>query len=167
LNGSGPKAAAALPPVQYGDANRGFEILVNKHDRVVRLKLHGIWDVGTAQAFCSAILSIAKELTTGPWGILADSRAFPAQSPDVARLRQETMARVRKLGCRKIASVASSAVYTMQFTRIAEDNHGASRVFPDVKAAIEWLLEGRDEETRNHPVSSVRPIDGRPNRRHR
>jgi hypothetical protein len=164
-NAPGPKAEASAPPVRYGDARGGFEIFVDASDRTVHMKLRGIWDIATAEAFCSTIRGIGKGLSARPWAILADSREFSAQSPDVARLRQETMTKLRALRCEKIAVVAASAVYAMQFKRISVDSHVGGGVFPDEKSALEWIRRGRDEGPatgqNTQPVSAIHPVDPR------
>jgi hypothetical protein len=161
LNAPGPKAMASAAPVRYGDERGGFEIFVDASDGTVHMKLRGIWDIATAEAFCSIIRGIGKGLSARPWAILADSREFSAQSPEVARLRQETMTKLRTLRCEKIAVVAASAVYAMQFKRITVDSHVGGGVFQDEKSALEWIRHGRDEGQNTQPVSAIQPVEAR------
>jgi hypothetical protein len=156
----GPQAQTSAP-VRYGDARSGFEVFVDASDKTVHMKLRGIWDIATTEAFCSTVLGIGKGLSARPWAILADSREFSAQSPDVARRRQETMIKLRALRCEKIAVIAASAVYAMQFKRITVDSHLGGGVFPDEKSALAWIRSGRDEGQNTQPASVTQPINPR------
>ncbi|HEV3193909.1 MAG TPA: hypothetical protein VGY54_25565 [Polyangiaceae bacterium] len=163
LDDSGQEAESPQA-IQYGNEHGAFEISVDRSDRIARMKLRGVWDIATAEAFCGAILGIGRDLAGRPWAILADSSEFRVQSPEVARLRQETMVKLRTLRCEKIASVASNAVHAMQFKRIAADSHVGSGVFPDEKSALDWIHEGRDHGKKSQPISATQPIDPRRNR---
>jgi hypothetical protein len=157
-------AAKAPAALQASDTHGRFLIWVDKKDRIVHVKLRGVWDLATANEFCEAIIGIGRELGERPWAALADSREFPAQSPDVAHLRKETMTRLCTLGCHKIAVIATSAVYSMQFKRISTDSHVGNGVFTDEKSALDWIREGRDRESKSEPASAILPIDRRRNR---
>jgi len=163
LDGSGLEAESS-PVVQHGKEHGAFEISVDWSDRIVHMKLRGVWDIVTAEAFCAAILGIGRELAGRPWAILADSTEFRAQSPEVARLRQDTMVKLRTLRCEKIAVVAASAVYAMQFKRITEDSHVGNGVFPDEKSALDWIHDGRNQGKKSQPISATQPIDPRRSR---
>jgi hypothetical protein len=163
LSSSGPEAE--VPSVlQRGNARGGFEISVDRSDRIVHMKLRGVWDVAIAQEFLSIVRRIANELAGRPWAILADSTAFPAQSPEVTEVRQAAMVIAKTQRCEKIASVASNAVHAMQFKRIATDSHVGSGVFADENSALEWIREGRNHRRKSQPISATQPIDPRRDR---
>src|SRR5260370_39857425 len=122
LDGSGLEAESS-PVVQHGKEHGAFEISVDWSDRIVHMKLRGVWDIVTAEAFCAAILGIGRELAGRPWAILADSTEFRAQSPEVARLRQDTMVKLCSLRCDKIAVVAERTVDAMKLNGVSVDRH--------------------------------------------
>jgi hypothetical protein len=137
------RSGAPMPRVAGGDERGGFEILVDKGELVVHMKLWGIWHLPLAREFYSSVTEIGHPFGNKPWAIIADSRLFGAQSPDVSRLRQEAMAKARALGCDKIAAIADKVVYAMQFKRIAEESHVGSGVFATVDDALVWVREQR------------------------
>lgn len=122
-----------------GGAEGGFEILVDQLARLVRVTLRGVWDAGLAREFGVALRVAAADLGTASWVVLCDSRAFQVQSPEVTQIRQKVMAQIRSQGCEKVALLAASAVYTMQFKRIAVESHMGTASFPDEKSALDWL----------------------------
>jgi serine/threonine protein kinase len=146
---NGVRHGAQAPRLaRRSNAQGGFEI--GWVGRVVHAELSGVWDVAMATAFCSSVLGIARELAGRPWAILADSREFPAQSQDVARLRQEAMIKIRRLGCEKIASVSSNAAHAMQFSRITLESRVGSGVFRDEKSALNWIYKvDRDQGSKS------------------
>ncbi len=126
-----------------GDERGGFEIAVDNVDGVVHLKLWGVWHMPVANEFCACLIDFATAFGGRRWAIVADSARFGAQSQEVSRLRQETMEKLRGLGCEKIASIGSSVIHAMQFKRISNESHLGGAVFVDEKAALEWIHEGR------------------------
>jgi hypothetical protein len=162
LSGSDEKADVSVPSsVQHGTARGGFEVSVDRIERIVHMKLRGVWDLPTATEFLSNVRRIGRELRGRPWAILADSSQFPAQSPEVTQIRQEAMVFAQSQRCEKIASVASNAVHAMQFRRIAVGSHVGSGVFSDEKSALDWLRHGRYLGGNSEPASAAQSIDGK------
>jgi hypothetical protein len=124
---------------QGGDERGGFEISSSRAERVVRARLWGTWHFGVARDFGSAIVDFGQEFADRPWAIIADAKHFPASSADVARVRQEAMAKVRRLGCEKIAALVSSVGYSMQFMQITKESNVGGAVFVDEKSALGWI----------------------------
>jgi hypothetical protein len=137
------RSGGVLRRVEGSDARGGWEIVVDKTGRLVHLKLRGVWHLQLAQEFCAKVLEFGRAFGGRPWSIVADSTQFGAQSPDVARLRQETMSKVKALGCDKIAAVVSTVIYAMQFKRITEESHVGGAVFQDEESAMAWIHEER------------------------
>jgi hypothetical protein len=137
------RTGVPLRQLKGGDDRGGFEMLMDQIDRIVHIKLWGVWQVSTATDFCSAVHQFGQGFLGKPWSIVADSREFRAQSQEVARLRREAMIDVQRLGCDKIASIGSNVVHAMQFKRIATESHVSSAVFEDETSALEWLHEER------------------------
>jgi len=155
---NGARSGAPAPrSARQSNARGGFEI--RWIGRVVYVKLGGVWDVAMATAFCSGVLGIARRLAGRPWAILADSREFPAQSPDVARLRQEAMIKIRRLGCEKIASVSSNAAHAMQFSRITLESRVGSGVFRDERSALNWIHDRRGQGSETPPLRAPPAVD--------
>ncbi len=109
------------------------------------MKLWGVWHLPVADDFYAAIGEVTTVFAGKRWSIIADSRTFGAQSPDVSRLRQEAMAKARDAGCDKIAAIADKVVYAMQFKRIAEESHVGSAVFQDEETALAWIRGERSK----------------------
>jgi hypothetical protein len=128
---------------QGGDTRGGFEIAVDKVDCVIHLKLWGVWHTPVASEFCTSLIDFGKGFGGRHWAIVADATRFGAQSQEVSRLRQETMEKLRGLGCEKIASIGSNVVHAMQFKRISTESHLGGAVFEDEKSALEWIHEER------------------------
>lgn len=126
-----------------GDSRGGFEVAVDKVDCVIHLKLWGVWHMPVANEFCTCLIDFAGAFLGRKWAIVADSERFGAQSQEVSRLRQETMEKLRGLGCDKIASIGSSVIHAMQFKRISNESHLGGAVFENEKAALEWIHEDR------------------------
>jgi hypothetical protein len=137
-----PKAQVLNKSVGGTDRG-GFELAIDKIEGVVYMKLWGVWHLDVAHEFHAGVTGAGGQFKGREWGIIADSSRFGAQSQEVARLRGETMAAARSLGCGKIASIGSSVVHAMQFKRISEESHVGSGVFADEKSALEWVHEQR------------------------
>jgi hypothetical protein len=137
-----PKAQATNKSVGGTDRG-GFEIAIDKIEAVVHMKLWGVWQPDVAREFHARVTDAGGQFKGRDWAIIADSSRFGPQSQEVARLRGETMAAARSLGCGKIASIGSSVVHAMQFKRISEESHVGSGVFGDEKAALGWIHEQR------------------------
>jgi hypothetical protein len=141
------RTGVPLRTVRGGDERGGFEVSVDKADRVLHTRLWGVWSVSLTTEFCSAVRTFGRGFGGKAWSIIADSRHFSAQSPEVSKLRQETMVDLHRLGCDKIAAVVSTAVYSMQFKRITEQSHVGGSVFADEESALKWIREA-DARTR-------------------
>jgi hypothetical protein len=128
---------------QGGDERGGFEIAVSRAERVVRARLWGTWNFGVARDFGATIVDFGQEFADRPWAIIADAKQFPASSSEVARVRQEAMAKVRRLGCEKIAALVSSVGYSMQFMQITKESHVGGAVFVDEKSALGWIDDAK------------------------
>jgi hypothetical protein len=121
----------------------GFEVEVDELSPlapIVHARLWGFWDLEVAERFRGEILHLARRLGQ-TWSMVVDSRAFLPQAPKVTRHRRDTMARVMKEGCRRIAAITENGTYAMQFTRIASEAGIANAVFVDPAAALKWLRE--------------------------
>jgi hypothetical protein len=51
----------------------------------------------------------------------------------------ESLARAASLGCTKMATIVDSAVYSLQFKKLATANHIRTETFPDELSAMTWL----------------------------
>jgi hypothetical protein len=125
-----------------GDSAHGWTIALDPIARIVRARLWGLWTPAIAQAYLLTFREVSNLLKDAPWCILADSRGFMAQAPEIADIRQKSMAEVGKLNCIRIASIAKSAAYAMQFNRIGTASHMQTQAFLDEVTAKEWLTEG-------------------------
>jgi hypothetical protein len=132
----------------HGDADRGYQLNIEKAARIVCVRLWGVWDLAVVNRFAADMLAAAKLFTPLPWCALVDGRNFVTQSPEISDIRQKTMIKLAQLGCTRIANVAKSAAYTMQFTRLTSASHIASQVFLDEGSARAWLTAGR----KRHPA---------------
>jgi hypothetical protein len=137
--GSDPGTNAVSTRITRDDGRGGFEISVNKAERLVHMNLWGLWSLAFAKDFYSTIREIAVTFSGARWGIVADSRNFAAQSQDVTQFRQQAMGAARNGGCDSIASIGSNAVHSMQFRRIAGESHVGGAVFEDEASAIAWI----------------------------
>jgi hypothetical protein len=135
---------AQLPDVRVGDDRGGFELSVDRTRRLIRLRMWGMWDLSVGEQFRTNVLRYGHGLEGAPWSIIADSRAFVAQSAAIAEIRKDVMTRIVPMGCRKIAALVEQAVYAMQFKRIANESHVGSAVFHDEEAAIVWAMDRRE-----------------------
>jgi hypothetical protein len=133
--------------VTVGDEKAGFEVYVDRPRRVVRLRMWGFWDAAIGEQFHTVMLRFAKGLDGRTWGILADSRQYPAQTAKVAEVRKDVMKRIAPMGCKRIGALVTQAVYSMQFTRIATESHVASKTFHDEAAALDWVADHDNPDT--------------------
>ncbi len=126
-----------------GDERGGFKVSADRSDRLLSAKLWGVWHFALTKEFCSAVVGCGQELSGKPWSIMADARQFDATVPEIARLRQEAMAKAKRLGCEKIGAIVASVGYSKQFMQIAEESQVGRAVFVDEKSALDWIYEGR------------------------
>lgn len=137
------RSSKALQRAEGGNERGGFEISVDKMQRVVHARLWGVWHVPVAEQFVAALKDCGQGFAGKTWAIVAESSHFGAQSQEVARIRREGMAALRTLGCEKIASIRSNVIHAMQFKRISDESHVSSEVFPNEKLALEWIRASR------------------------
>lgn len=130
-----------------GDEQGGFEARLDAADRVLHVRLWGVWSVPTATAFCTAIVQLGQRVAGAPWSVVANSRDFRPQAPEIARLRQEAMIDLQELGCDKIASFGQNVVHAMQFKRITAESDMSSATFSEEGAALHWVHERRSPGT--------------------
>jgi isocitrate dehydrogenase kinase/phosphatase len=107
----------------------------------------GLWDLAVAEEFRGAVLKHARVLRS-PWGVLADTREFTAQSVAVTEIRKDVMQRVLQVGCNRVASLGEHAVHSMQFKRIAGESHMNAAVFHDEETALAWVSAHDDASSR-------------------
>jgi hypothetical protein len=122
-----------------GDANGGFEASADKRNRILRVRLWGLWDTSIAEQFVASVAALGTELSGSPWASLVDARKFMVQSPQILQLRQESLNRAAALGCTKMATLVESAAYSLQFKRLAGTSHIPSETFHDEISAMMWL----------------------------
>jgi hypothetical protein len=106
----------------------------------MRERLWGLWKYELCAQFRRATLLLGRRLSP-PWGVLCDSREYPTQGAAVTRLRATTMDELADIGCARIAAVVRTAVYSMQFQRIAGQSRLEHAVFEDEESASRWLRE--------------------------
>jgi hypothetical protein len=128
-----------MEPIEKGDDRGGFKIVLDSAARIVELTFRGTWSLEIGFEFCDAIVKTGKRLVGRPWDIVADCRQFGTQSPEVAQMRQRAMAELTALGCKAIAPVGS-ALYAIQFRRIANTSHMGHAVFLDLETARNWAI---------------------------
>jgi hypothetical protein len=127
---------------RLGSEQEGFELILERPNRLVRARFWGIWDNEVVEEFRAGLLRFAGELSGSPWSVLCDSRNFPGQNEEVTRHRLQTMKMITGLGCRKVAAVVTTATYGMQFKRLTDESHMQSGVFRDEQSALEWIRAG-------------------------
>ena len=126
------------------DREGGFELTFDRGNRLLRMRLWGLWSSTIAVEFEQGVIKLGRALQgarRAPWSILADSRQFKAQSQEVTDRRKKAMAQAAALGCSQIASIVGNAVHTMQFRRIASEAHMPCASFEDESTAMQWLFE--------------------------
>jgi hypothetical protein len=130
-----------LPAIhKAGDAKGGFELSADRKMRLLRARLWGLWDVPVAEQFVASVGECGTELqSASPWSSLVDARKFMVQPQQILQLRSESLARAAALGCTKMATIVDSAVYSLQFKKLAGANHIQTQTFPDELSAMTWL----------------------------
>lgn len=126
---------------RLGDEQEGFELVMDRTNRLVRARFWGVWDTEIVEEFRTGLLRFGGELGV-PWFMLCDSRSFPAQADDITRHRLQTMKMIVALGCRKLAAVVTTATYGLQFRKLTDESHMQSGVFRDEHSALEWIRAG-------------------------
>jgi hypothetical protein len=128
---------------RLGDEQEGFELLLDRTNRLVRARFWGVWDNEMVEEFRAGVLRFSGELSGSPWSMIVDSRNFPAQNEEITRHRLQTMKMVVAQGSfRKLAAVVTTATYGMQFRRMTDESHMQSGVFRDEQSALEWIRAG-------------------------
>jgi hypothetical protein len=123
-----------------GDAQQGYAISLQPASHIMRVRLWGFWKYELCVQFRRSILQLGPRLKR-PWCVLCDSREYPTQGAAVTRLRATTMDDLADIGCARIAAVVRTAVYSMQFQRIAGRSRLDHAVFEDEESASRWLRE--------------------------
>jgi hypothetical protein len=127
--------------VVAGDARAGFDAHIDKQGRRLHVRLWGVWDVTMARSFVEAVKRLGGELGPLPWTSLVDARKFVIQDPAIESHRQESLRVAASLGCKRMATLVASAVYALQFKRLAERGHVVSQTFEYTYAAVNWLAK--------------------------
>jgi hypothetical protein len=127
---------------RVGDEQVGFELILDKTNRLVRSRFSGVWDNEIAEEVRAGLLRFAKELSEAPWSMFLDSRTFPAQTDEITRHRLQTLRMIMANGCNKLAVVVSTATYGMQARRITDESHVRTGIFRDEQSALEWIRAG-------------------------
>lgn len=92
-----------------------------------------------AKSFVEAVKQLGGELGPLPWTSLVDARKFVIQDPEIEPHRLESLRVAASLGCKRMATVVGSAVYALQFKRLAERGQVVSQTFEYAYAAVSWL----------------------------
>jgi|HubBroStandDraft_1064217.scaffolds.fasta_scaffold275991_2 hypothetical protein len=137
---SQPRSKQSTALRQCGDEVQGFTLELEELNRLIRVRLWGVWETQTAEQFLSNIVEFAERLRGSAWGALIDGRRFVAQSPKITAMREATLPKLAALGCSCMANVVTSAAYQMQFSRITAASHIRAQVFLDEITAREWLV---------------------------
>jgi hypothetical protein len=123
-----------------GDEHHGYALSLQPANHIMRVRLWGLWKYEMCAQFRRAILRLGRRLDP-PWAVLCDSREYPTQGAAVTRLRATTMDELASIGCARIAAIVQTAVYSMQFQRIAGESRLDHAVFEDEASASRWLRE--------------------------
>ena len=119
-----------------------FEIETNRADRLILLRMGGVFTIETARE-CAAAKEAAVESLGPPYdahSTLLDIRDFRVQSQDVFTVFTNFVG-MTKHKSRKIAILGGEGTARMQFRRVAEREplREDMRFFTDVREARHWL----------------------------
>lgn len=130
-----------------GDDLGGFVVSSDPGPRLIRLKLRGLWTDETASSFRAALVAAYEQVRAGGrWVVLADIKSYPPQRPSVQAVHAEMMALGARLGVVRSANLVSSMLGQLQIKRLSQESGlPVFSFFTDEKAALAWLLSGRDD----------------------
>ena len=112
--------------------------------RLLRFRLAGWWDAATIAAYRAELLrTLARLPAPGTFfDLIADLTEFVPQTPEIATMHGEIMAKGRGIGHRFAASVVTSPIVRMQMARVAANPDFA--YFGTDGQAVEWIETRRE-----------------------
>lgn len=118
-----------------------YEIEFDAARRLFIVRAEGFWSLGTIAGFSAAALAQGAwaRARHGRYAVLADARAFPVQSAEVARAFEMLVAKSIALSDAPYAVVLGSMLAKMQADRVV--NGPNCRTFLDLAEAEGWLEE--------------------------
>ena len=121
-----------------------FEISTDVPRRLLMIKMSGLWEVATVEAYREAVIAAGERLIASGCKAdqilaLVDVREGGPQSQEVVAAYRERVEAHGLAAPKRLATVVASALLKRQIERIGVSNQ---RVFTDERAALDWLLAG-------------------------
>lgn len=126
---------------ERSEGTAGFAVATDVGRRILRLECKGVWKLPLAEQYRAAMREAFERLRGKPWIVVADIRAFAAQSPEVGQVHAELMGEAAAAGMVRACSIVASALTRMQIKRLAEESHMPEiAFFSDEEKGTAWAL---------------------------
>lgn len=116
---------------------------LNLASRLLRFRLVGWWDAAKIAAYREELLRTLSRLPAldRTFDLVADLTGFVPQTPEIASMHGDIMAKGRGVGLRFAASVVTSPIVRLQMARVAASpDFGYFGTDPE---ALEWISARR------------------------
>ncbi len=95
-----------------------FEIVLERENSVLRLKVQGFWTLEEAVDYRESFIRAISSMGNCSWSVLADVRFFPIQLSAVQSIHAELMNLAVESGMTKCANIVGSTLTKLQIERL-------------------------------------------------
>ena len=126
-------------------AKRGYDITINRGQRILKMRAWGLWDVAFAEQYDhdlqTNVLEISEHGKKPGWLALVDLNDFPPQFPEVQAIIVRGMEFGTRHGLHKEARLIGRGLTDLQLKRlIKEAGMPENSTFQSEHDALAWLL---------------------------
>jgi CRISPR/Cas system CSM-associated protein Csm4 (group 5 of RAMP superfamily) len=125
----------------------GYAISIDAPNKVLKMRLWGMWDTTTAQRFEQEAREKIQEIgrqTPDGWDTMVDLSDFPPQRDEVQEMTNRVMQLEKTHGMNRGASVTKKAMTKHQVQRLAkQQGFDPGSFFQSEDEAMRWLLSQR------------------------
>lgn len=126
---------------------QGYTISIDVPNKVLKMRLWGLWDAATAQRFEQEAREKIQEISRqapGGWDALVDLSDFPPQRDEVQEMTNRVMQLETTHGMKHAASIVKKAMTKLQIQRLAkQQGFDPGSFFQSEDEAVQWLLSQR------------------------
>jgi len=123
--------------------SKGFEIVLDIRQHILRVRVWGAWDVGFVKKYKSALREKIEEIREGDkeWYALVDFTGFYPRSEEVQDMMCDQIATAGEQGMKKIACLGEESVSQLRLNKLfLTSNLQMSSFAESEEEAIQWLL---------------------------
>jgi hypothetical protein len=125
-----------------GNEKAGFRVSYDITTRILTLRMWGLWSEEVGLLFRDAVTAARKPLRPPIVSyVLADTRRYPTQKPEVQKIHTELMSKSESHGIRRSANLVAEMLASMQIRRLSHQGKLVEfSFFDNEEDAVAWLL---------------------------